>query len=244
MPKFLWTAVAVVACLAGPLWATPISSEYVLGPTAPGKWGSSVLGTGATVTWSLMPTGTSCSGECVGSITALADFLPAGFLSVVEGSFAAWSAVANLTFIQVADDGAAFNAATTSGDIRLGGHFMDGPNGVLAHGYYPPSNGDSAAGDIHLDTSDTWRLGFVDPGFDLFQVLTHELGHALGLDHSLVANSLMNASYTENFWGPQADDIAGMQALYGGPISVPEPGTWTMLTAGLVLVGWGRRRAA
>ena len=35
-------------------------------------------------------------------------------------------------FVQVADDGAAFNTATTSGDIRIGGYNMGGPGGTLA----------------------------------------------------------------------------------------------------------------
>jgi hypothetical protein len=83
------------------------------------------------VTWSLMNTGTSCAVEFAGcTITALSGFMPVGFLAEVNAAFAAWAAVADLTFIQVADDGAAFNAATTSGDIRIGGHAFDGAGGT------------------------------------------------------------------------------------------------------------------
>ena len=248
MRRIFLTAALALTCLASQLWSTPIelAPNYTVGPTSPGKWGSPVLGTGATITWSLMATGVDASADGGGTITALGDFLPSGYLTAVQSAFAAWAAVANLTFIQVADDGAAVNAATTSGDIRLGGHAFDGASGTLAHGYYPPNNGASIAGDIHLDIAESWKLGFGGAGIDLFQVLTHELGHALGLDHSSVPNSLMNPFYSEAFLGPQADDIAGMQYLYGAAVGpeVPEPGTYALIATGLGLLAWRRRRVS
>ncbi len=242
MKNRLLSMLALICALSVPMSA----SAYVLSPTTPGKWGSPTMGTGATVTWSLMSTGTSCGIEFAGCvITSLADFMPTGFLSAIESAFAAWSAVADINFVMVADDGAAFNAPTTSGNIRLGGHAFDGASGVLAHGYYPPNNGNSAAGDIHFDIAENWSLGFAGPGFDIFQVMAHELGHAIGLDHTGVPGSLMNPYYTEAFSGPQADDIAGARFIYGpARTQVPEPGTLALLglaLAGLVL---SRRRAA
>ena len=224
--------------------AAPVAQAYVLGPTSPGKWGPPAYGTGATVSWSLMPTGTSCTAEFVGcTVTSLAAFMPVGYLTQIQNAFAAWSAVANIHFVQIADDGAAFNAATTSsGDIRLGGHVIDGAGGELAHGYFPPINGLSAAGDIHFDIAEAWKLGFGGGGLDIFQVAAHEIGHAIGLDHTTVPNSLMDPYYTEAFAGPQADDIAGARFLYGAPVAVPEPGLVMLLAIGFLALGWSRRK--
>lgn len=223
------------------------SFAYVLGPTTPGKWGSPVMGTGATITWSLMGSGIFTDG---GPSTDLGTFMPTGFLTEINAAFTAWSSVADLTFVQVADGGEAFNAAGTSGDIRIGGHFFDGAGGTLAHGFFPPANGLTAAGDIHFDTSETWKIGFGGPGFSIFQVLAHEIGHAIGLDHTGVAASLMNPFYTEAISGPQADDIAGAQFIYGRPSQppqVPLPAALPLLGAALGLLGIfgvGRRRKA
>ena len=55
-------------------------------------------------------------------------------------------------------------------------------------------------------------------GINLLQVAAHEFGHALGLRHSDIQGALMYPfyqGYVEDYTLPY-DDIAGIQAIYGG----------------------------
>jgi hypothetical protein len=100
---------------------------------------------------------------------------------------------------------------------------FDGQNGVLAHGFFPPPNLDAFAGDIHFDDSEDWTLDTRNNSnhpIDLMTVAAHEIGHALGLNHTTVANSLMNATYTGSHRFLGQDDINGIRSIYGLPIEI------------------------
>jgi len=221
------------------LTASSLANAYTVGLTSPGKWGNPTLGTGATISYSFMPSGPICDGGQICS--SLDSFMPTGFVSEIERAFDAWSSVANLTFFNVADDGANLGWPTTSGDIRFGGHAFDGSGGVLAHGFFPPNNGFSAAGDIHFDSTDVWSIGGLT-GFDIFWVALHEIGHALGLGHEETETSVMGPFYNPLLNTLQADDIAGIQYLYGPPAAVPVPAAiWLFFPALLGLFGIRRK---
>lgn len=237
-------AAMAVTFSAAMLMAASSASAFVLGPTSPGKWGPPVMGTGATITWSVMGGGLSLAPDTSPSVD-LTTFMPAGFLAEIQAAFDAWEAVANVNFVMVADPGVGWqDPGADAVDIRITGHVFDGPFGILAHGFYPPVNGGAAAGDLHYDSAETWKIGFGGGGFDIFQVTAHEIGHLIGLDHTGVPGSLMNPFYTEAFAGPQADDIAGAVFIYGAPVGVPEPAAIGLLAIGLLGARLIGRRSA
>lgn len=133
-------------------------------------------------------------------------------------AMAAWSAVAQIGFQEssarrLRRQVEIFAATGEHGD----GYAFDGRGGVLAHTFYPPPNGETLAGDLHLDLDEPWRVG---ADVDLFSVALHELGHALGLGHNDNAASVMYPYY-RRATGLQAADIAEIRKLYAAAGSTP-----------------------
>ena len=134
----------------------------------------------------------------------------------VREAVEAWDAVSGLTLNEVSGS-ADITILWAKGEHGDGNPF-DGAGGVLAHAFFPVPWLGSLAGDVHLDDDEVWVTSTPTAPWQvhLGTTVMHEVGHALGLDHSDDPSALMWEEYT-GVRGLAADDIAGIQSLYGPP---------------------------
>jgi Ca2+-binding RTX toxin-like protein len=116
-------------------------------------------------------------------------------ISVTLLALQSWSDVANIVFNRVSDlDGYSDNAT------MLFGNYSSGQSGAAAFAYLPGNRlTSSASGDIWINSSLSYNATPVALGYG-FQVLTHEIGHAIGLSHPAAYNAApgQSLSYSAN----------------------------------------------
>ena len=165
------------------------------------KWSSSVI------TWSFAPAGGLFSGA-----------IGAAYQDIIRAAIARWAQVANVTFREVADDPA-------SVDIRVGWGMFSG-NQVGETDYSSASQTFRAGTLVRLEDPAARPIGtgpnatYQGTATTLYEVVLHEFGHALGLDHSSDPNATMYPIVGPSNTNLDASDIAGIQALYGAPAAI------------------------
>ncbi len=152
--------------------STPLSNDPKINALLSSyQWGSQ-NGQGATVSYSFPESGSVWTATYGNEVTQGWSGLDSTVQSYVKAALEAWAEVANITFLQVPD------TALGQGQIRV--TFSNAVQNVNSGGwaYYPTSLASAKAGDVWLNPSHDYSTS--NQGFQLLQ---HELGHALGLKH-------------------------------------------------------------
>jgi hypothetical protein len=183
---------------------------------------------GSRITYSFVPDGTDIGGQPSSLHQAMA---ARGFSTQVwqdefNRAAAVWQAVAGINLSPVPDSGDRISVSGNQqgdprfGDIRISG--IDLGAGSLGMAFYPPPfNGGTIAGDIVMNTAIAWNI---NSSYDLRTVAIHEIGHALGMDHSTITSAAMFGGYTGIKQTLTSDDTTGIRSIYGAqPNDVFEP---------------------
>jgi Matrixin len=138
---------------------------------------------------------------------------PAVFHQAVLAALQTWRQAVPFRF---AESGA--SVLSVAGVPPSHGDAFDFPPGTaeLAHGFGPVTGGGSLDGQVHLNNGKTWADGGGADG-DVFTVVLHELGHALGIStHSADAANVMNGTFPAGLVRRTLtqEDIDAMRALY------------------------------
>jgi hypothetical protein len=169
------------------------------------KWGDSqVFGSsGGTVSYSFA---TQNRSDQFGTYDAF--ITDTTFQAEITASLSAWENVADIRFIAEPD--------SSNTDIRFGWRNIDDKGGVLGQTTIPGRGGlDNVV--VALDFDETWFVSGNAPigAIDFSATVTHEIGHAIGIDHSESSQALMHAAYSTSIFDIQEDDVNAAVTIYG-----------------------------
>jgi hypothetical protein len=148
----------------------------------------------ASVGWDGAGQGNAALTYYVGETPANLGLDRAAVKATLEKALAVWSKVADIAFTETQR-----SHQPNSMDFEF--RSIDGRGGTLAQAYFPGDvNRSLIAGDVQFDMSESWEVGNGrgSAATDFLWVAVHEIGHALGLDHSPVRGSVMSHSVSPN----------------------------------------------
>jgi hypothetical protein len=200
--------------------------------------------------WPLNPTGgraeitvAIAAGNLPGDQAVGAPFnvpFPNVFVPLLTAAEEAWETVANIQFVNIPD------GIVPEADIRVGVSDLTAM-GFIGDTVYRFNNLNQFTPDTTVRVEDPTQhpLALLPDGdwvygntmSTAFQVLMHELGHALGLAHNPGdPTAIMNPTSMASNRVPDAQDVAALQSLYGAPttplaLSAPDLLALTHLTA-------------
>ena len=146
--------------------------------------------------------------------TPFSSFISPAYQSTIEAAFARWASVSGLTFNQVADSASVpirigFEAFPQAGELGETDFYY--AHGILGNDTLVRLL-DPASAAVALSAAGIYYYQYY--GVTLLQVALHEIGHALGLDHTTDPDTIMYpyASFYNEDLAP--GDIEGINTLY------------------------------
>jgi hypothetical protein len=215
------TALIIIALMLS--WAVPSARSYTLQFTD-GSSSVQIKWPTATVTIAL----SSSFASPPANIKPGSDVTGAARRAMVQ-----WAGASNIRFIETSSSVQTVSPSAGGDGVSLMTVANTPENAALFNGsdrpartrvFFDPATGLISEADIALNPAASFSTDGTFGTYDLESVLTHELGHLLGLEHSAMVGATMqprlalNGLYTLPAFAPRTlseDDRAGVRALYG-----------------------------